>query len=170
MASASATTSGGACVGSGMSPTKGSARITAGTRDGVCLVTPKVTSRLTGNSASSPPWRRFTPPRAEMYRQALRDLFGASATGTEARRLMATAVERACGQPDSPTELAPCLLRHTAEFGQRWPTLANGKCPGQRGNERRIPRRRSCTAKITQIYEGTNQIQRMVMARQLLKG
>jgi alkylation response protein AidB-like acyl-CoA dehydrogenase len=25
------------------------------------------------------------------------------------------------------------------------------------------------TAKITQIYEGTNQIQRMVMARQLLK-
>jgi len=26
------------------------------------------------------------------------------------------------------------------------------------------------TAKITQIYEGTNQIQRVVMARQLLKG
>jgi len=25
-------------------------------------------------------------------------------------------------------------------------------------------------AKITQIYEGTNQIQRIVMARQLLKG
>jgi len=25
-------------------------------------------------------------------------------------------------------------------------------------------------AKITQIYEGTNQIQRMVMARQLFKG
>jgi alkylation response protein AidB-like acyl-CoA dehydrogenase len=25
-------------------------------------------------------------------------------------------------------------------------------------------------AKITQIYEGTNQIQRMVMARQVLKG
>ncbi|WP_280142771.1 acyl-CoA dehydrogenase family protein [Amycolatopsis rubida] len=25
-------------------------------------------------------------------------------------------------------------------------------------------------AKITQIYEGTNQIQRLVMARQLLKG
>jgi alkylation response protein AidB-like acyl-CoA dehydrogenase len=31
-----------------------------------------------------------------------------------------------------------------------------------------FPRRRSCTTKITQIYEGTNQIQRMVMARQLL--
>jgi alkylation response protein AidB-like acyl-CoA dehydrogenase len=26
------------------------------------------------------------------------------------------------------------------------------------------------TARITQIYEGTNQIQRMVMARQLIKG
>jgi alkylation response protein AidB-like acyl-CoA dehydrogenase len=33
-------------------------------------------------------------------------------------------------------------------------------------------RRRSarCVAEITQIYEGTNQIQRVVMARQLLKG
>ena len=28
----------------------------------------------------------------------------------------------------------------------------------------------TCTAKITQIYEGTNQVQRIVMARQLLKG
>ena len=34
---------------------------------------------------------------------------------------------------------------------------------------RRNPRPRLPTAKITQIYEGTNQIQRMVMARQLLK-
>ncbi len=29
--------------------------------------------------------------------------------------------------------------------------------------------RMMCDAKITQIYEGTNQIQRMVMARQLLR-
>jgi hypothetical protein len=28
----------------------------------------------------------------------------------------------------------------------------------------------ACTPKITQIYEGTNQVQRIVMARQLLKG
>jgi alkylation response protein AidB-like acyl-CoA dehydrogenase len=28
----------------------------------------------------------------------------------------------------------------------------------------------ACSAKITQIYEGTNQVQRIVMARQLLKG
>jgi alkylation response protein AidB-like acyl-CoA dehydrogenase len=47
--------------------------------------------------------------------------------------------------------------------------LANGKDAGQRGDQKRIPRRRSCTTQITQIYEGTNQIQRMVMARQLLK-
>jgi len=31
-------------------------------------------------------------------------------------------------------------------------------------------RRRPCATQNTQIYEGTNQIQRMVMARQLLKG
>lgn len=28
----------------------------------------------------------------------------------------------------------------------------------------------ACSAKITQIYEGTNQVQRIVMARQLPKG
>ncbi|HEX9354407.1 MAG TPA: acyl-CoA dehydrogenase family protein [Streptosporangiaceae bacterium] len=28
----------------------------------------------------------------------------------------------------------------------------------------------ACRSTITQIYEGTNQIQRMVIARQLLKG
>jgi alkylation response protein AidB-like acyl-CoA dehydrogenase len=33
-----------------------------------------------------------------------------------------------------------------------------------------VRRRRLRGAKITQIYEGTNQVQRMVMARQLLKG
>jgi len=42
--------------------------------------------------------------------------------------------------------------------------------PGQQGIQRQTRRPCSCTAKITQIYEGTNQIQRMVMARQLLKG
>jgi alkylation response protein AidB-like acyl-CoA dehydrogenase len=30
--------------------------------------------------------------------------------------------------------------------------------------------RKTRDAKVTQIYEGTNQIQRMVLARQLLKG
>jgi len=34
----------------------------------------------------------------------------------------------------------------------------------------RLPARTGHRAKITQIYEGTNQIQRVVMARQLLKG
>ena len=34
-------------------------------------------------------------------------------------------------------------------------------CPGQK------PRRPGCTSKITQIYEGTNQVQRIVMARNL---
>jgi alkylation response protein AidB-like acyl-CoA dehydrogenase len=39
-----------------------------------------------------------------------------------------------------------------------------------RGPSGRWPAETADTAKITQIYEGTNQVQRMVMARQLLKG
>jgi alkylation response protein AidB-like acyl-CoA dehydrogenase len=35
---------------------------------------------------------------------------------------------------------------------------------------RRLPAEIAVRSTITQIYEGTNQIQRMVMARQLLKG
>jgi alkylation response protein AidB-like acyl-CoA dehydrogenase len=35
---------------------------------------------------------------------------------------------------------------------------------------RRLPAEIARWSTITQIYEGTNQIQRMVMARQLLKG
>jgi alkylation response protein AidB-like acyl-CoA dehydrogenase len=35
---------------------------------------------------------------------------------------------------------------------------------------RRLPAETAIRSMITQIYEGTNQIQRMVMARQLLKG
>jgi alkylation response protein AidB-like acyl-CoA dehydrogenase len=34
---------------------------------------------------------------------------------------------------------------------------------------RRLPAETGCRSTITQIYEGTNQIQHMVMARQLLK-
>jgi alkylation response protein AidB-like acyl-CoA dehydrogenase len=40
---------------------------------------------------------------------------------------------------------------------------------GGAGNTRDFPvERMMCDAKITQIYEGTNQIQRVVMARALL--
>jgi alkylation response protein AidB-like acyl-CoA dehydrogenase len=35
---------------------------------------------------------------------------------------------------------------------------------------RHLPAKTAPRSTITQIYEGTNQIQRMVMARQLLKG
>ena len=39
------------------------------------------------------------------------------------------------------------------------------------GNQARdLPAKTARWSTITQIYEGTNQIQRMVMARQLLKG
>jgi alkylation response protein AidB-like acyl-CoA dehydrogenase len=33
-----------------------------------------------------------------------------------------------------------------------------------------LPAETDCWSTITQIYEGTNQVQRMVMARQLIKG
>jgi hypothetical protein len=35
---------------------------------------------------------------------------------------------------------------------------------------RHLPAETACWSTITQIYKGSNQIQRMVMARQLLKG
>jgi hypothetical protein len=41
---------------------------------------------------------------------------------------------------------------------------------GDRRPRAAIPMTLPVSSKITQIYEGTNQIQRMVMARQLLKG
>jgi alkylation response protein AidB-like acyl-CoA dehydrogenase len=39
-----------------------------------------------------------------------------------------------------------------------------------RGPARDLPAETAARPTTTQIYEGTNQIQRMVMARQLLKG
>jgi alkylation response protein AidB-like acyl-CoA dehydrogenase len=42
--------------------------------------------------------------------------------------------------------------------------------PGQSEGRGVNPRSALCASKNTQIYEGTNQIQRVVMARQLLKG
>jgi len=44
------------------------------------------------------------------------------------------------------------------------------ECAGQGPDRRGSPIWPPRTAKITQIYEGTNQVQRIVMARQLLKG
>jgi alkylation response protein AidB-like acyl-CoA dehydrogenase len=50
-------------------------------------------------------------------------------------------------------------------------SVSSGSAPPQGSvKQHRSRRRRMTRAKITQIYEGTNQIQRMVMARQLLKG
>ena len=38
------------------------------------------------------------------------------------------------------------------------------------GTKAQVTRARGVAAKVTQIYEGTNQVQRIVMARQLLAG
>jgi alkylation response protein AidB-like acyl-CoA dehydrogenase len=48
--------------------------------------------------------------------------------------------------------------------------MVNGKSAGQGVNRVVWDRSAVRHAKITQIYEGTNQVQRIVMARQLLKG
>jgi alkylation response protein AidB-like acyl-CoA dehydrogenase len=44
------------------------------------------------------------------------------------------------------------------------------KGAGDSKHSTRSPNRPLLYRKITQIYEGTNQVQRVVMARQLLKG
>ncbi|GAB3709445.1 hypothetical protein GCM10027598_14550 [Amycolatopsis oliviviridis] len=48
--------------------------------------------------------------------------------------------------------------------------LSRGVSAAQRQFSSMIARRVETGREITQIYEGTNQIQRMVMARALLKG
>jgi alkylation response protein AidB-like acyl-CoA dehydrogenase len=61
---------------------------------------------------------------------------------------------------------AKCLASDTAMAV----TTDAGQLPGGYGYTRDFPVERMMRdAKITQIYEGTNQIQRVVMARQLLK-
>lgn len=65
---------------------------------------------------------------------------------------------------------APCLLRRTLTGGdQRW-QLLDGEIAGQAVDELVGTVDRVSFPEITQIYEGTHQVQRIVMARQLLKG
>ncbi len=61
------------------------------------------------------------------------------------------------------------MFRRTVGSGQRAPTPANGNTQAS-GESGKNPEAVPSGTEITQIYEGTNQIQRMVMARQLLKG
>jgi hypothetical protein len=49
-------------------------------------------------------------------------------------------------------------------------TRESSQSPGQGHTGMEEPNCDLSCAKITQIYEGTNQVQRIVMARQLLKG
>jgi alkylation response protein AidB-like acyl-CoA dehydrogenase len=62
------------------------------------------------------------------------------------------------------------MFRTAAIYSQREPTPANGKTPDRGACAELMRRSGLCTSDNTQIYEGTNQIQRMVMARNLLKG
>ena len=73
----------------------------------------------------------------------------------------------------TPMALARSVLRDCSvkqpNAAKRWPITANGKKPGQRQFQGESPEVVAIHSEITQIYEGTNQIQRMVMARQMFK-
>ena len=61
--------------------------------------------------------------------------------------------------------------RGCVQFGAMRVTTDAVQLLGGAGYTRDFPLERMMRdAKITQIYEGTNQVQRVVMARQLLKG
>jgi alkylation response protein AidB-like acyl-CoA dehydrogenase len=63
---------------------------------------------------------------------------------------------------------ACCLgRRHASQLWQLAGRAESVLTPGDPA--RRLPAETARRSTITQIYEGTNQIQRMVMARQLLK-
>ena len=63
----------------------------------------------------------------------------------------------------------PSQFRGSPESSERRRQTATGPAPGQPRDHGRLPRSPFGTAENTQIYEGTNQIQRVVMSRQLLK-
>jgi len=58
-----------------------------------------------------------------------------------------------------------CLI---SDDSQRQPTPANAEIAGETRDGWQRRRQAGTTSENTQIYEGTNQIQRVVMARQLL--
>jgi hypothetical protein len=64
----------------------------------------------------------------------------------------------------------PSLFRQAQEDSGRRPSTIIGSQPGQLYRYEHTTVSHITTSNNTQIYEGTNQIQRVVMARQLLKG
>jgi hypothetical protein len=69
-----------------------------------------------------------------------------------------------------PEACVPFLFRQKREINERCSSTTIGQPVGRAEDLEYTRWSSTCTSDNTQIYEGTNQIQRMVMARQLLKG
>ncbi len=112
----------------------------------------------------------FGQPIAEF--QGLRFMLADMAMRTEAAR---TLVYRACsiidaGDPDGDLSMIGAMAKCFASDTAMAVTTDAVQLLGGYGYTTEFPAERFMRdAKITQIYEGTNQIQRVVMARQLLK-
>ena len=94
---------------------------------------------------------------------------GPRLTRPERARAHRSSGTRDLGRYQGPAELVPRLFCRSIENGQQQPTVANNETPGGEGIQRQSARSANACSENTQIYEGTNQIQRVVMARQLLK-
>ena len=62
----------------------------------------------------------------------------------------------------------PCLFRQAVECGQLLPTAANEEMAGQCSYWESSRRWRLCASKILDIFEGTQQIQQLIVARKVL--
>ena len=113
--------------------------------------------------------RQFGQPLAEF--QGLQFMLADMAMRTEAARLL---VHKACalideGDPHGELTMAGAMAKCFASDTAMSVTTDGVQLLGGYGYTKEFPMERFMRdAKITQIYEGTNQIQRVVMARQLL--
>jgi alkylation response protein AidB-like acyl-CoA dehydrogenase len=92
------------------------------------------------------------------------------ATSVDAARLMTYEAANACDRGEPFTHLASMAKLFATDMAMQVATDALQICGGY-GYIKEFPMERFMRdAKATQIYEGTNQIQRIVIARELLKG
>jgi alkylation response protein AidB-like acyl-CoA dehydrogenase len=92
------------------------------------------------------------------------------ATSVDAARLMTYEAANACDRGEPFTHLASMAKLFATDMAMQVTTDALQICGGY-GYIKEFPMERFMRdAKATQIYEGTNQIQRIVIARELLKG
>jgi alkylation response protein AidB-like acyl-CoA dehydrogenase len=118
---------------------------------------------------------RYTTEREQFGRkiaefEALQFMLADMATQIEAARLLTYRAAAACDAQDSRlTYVASIAKLHASDTAMRVTTDAVQLLGGYGYMQEYGVERMMRDAKITQIYEGTNQIQRVVIARQILK-